>query len=42
MIIWKNWDNLKKSVEDEYDFENSDSEDEYQEAEETAGLNMSI
>ncbi|XP_025425624.1 uncharacterized protein LOC112694388 [Sipha flava] len=35
-----NWDNLKKSVEDEYDFENFDSEDEYQEAEETAGLNM--
>jgi len=35
-----NWDNLKKSVEDEYDFENFYSEDEYQEAEETAGLNM--
>ncbi|KAL4089590.1 hypothetical protein QTP88_024603 [Uroleucon formosanum] len=35
-----NWDNLKKSVEDEYDFENFDSEDEYQETEETAELNM--
>ncbi|XP_050065875.1 uncharacterized protein LOC126554927 [Aphis gossypii] len=34
------WDNLKKSVEDEYDFENFNSEDENQETEETAGLNI--
>jgi len=40
VIFGNNWDNLKISVEGEYDFKNFDSEDEYQETKDTTGLNM--